>query len=210
MKTALRLAFALSALGCGAPETQVAQDSSTPPPASAVSLAPEVSVTRAAGGSIVSAIAVRYSMRVDETRTMKRDWITIHDARLPVDLRGTVGVQPAYDGSLILKSDVKLAAKEPLAIVEVRFVLFDVYGEYMKTLSASELVDWARVSEYSFQPEWSITSESDVSTLGTSIAYVSRVRTRAGRVYMADLSAVVAEARKISDRFSAEQLDSKD
>jgi hypothetical protein len=49
-----------------------------------------VSFSRASGGSIQTKLSA--NIIVNKNSSLNREWITMHDAGLPVDLEGTVGV----------------------------------------------------------------------------------------------------------------------
>jgi hypothetical protein len=60
-----------------------------------------------------------------------------------------------------------------------------------------------------FTGAWNAYSENEVSEYYASIAFVARVRTKAGRVFEANLTPVLEEARKLSKKFSPENLEPK-
>jgi hypothetical protein len=88
-----------------------------------------------------------------------------------------------------------------------RFVLFDVWGQFTKTLSYTEIEDETAGTTKSFTPSWSLYSENEATEHYASLTYVARVRTKAGRVFEANYQPVVDEARKISARFQPEWLE---
>lgn len=162
-------------------------------------------VTRASGGALTSRLpGPRQS-------TLERVWVTVHDPLMPVDIRGTAGARTELarrtDG-YSYRADYFLDVKEPLSAVEVRFLLFDLWGESMRTLSDVEATDMAGEAEMG--GEWSTFGDARPATLYASIAYVARARTKAGRIVEASpatIAAVVAEARKLSPGFDEKRLE---
>lgn len=168
--------------------------------------------TRSSGGSMTTTLG--YGIKVNPASSLEREWITAHDSLAPVDLRGTVGVVTTYKaggdystGEYEYQATIPLAFKEDVVAFEIRFVLFDLWGQFTKTLSYTEVEHEAAGSTKSFSASWSVYSENEVSEHYASLAYVARVRTKAGRVFEANYSPVVDEARTISARFQPEWLD---
>ena len=91
-----------------------------------------VSVSRASGGSVQTDLG--YGIKINKESSLMREWITVHDQVLPVDLVGTVGVRTIYDSEsrgYRYRALFSLQASEPLAAVEVRFLVFDIWGEHV-------------------------------------------------------------------------------
>lgn len=170
-----------------------------------------VTVTRADGGSIRTPLGSS-GLAVNRGSSLTREWIAIHDSRLPLDLDGTPGVSTVYESSRLsgdYKYDAKLkvSAYESLRAIEIRFLVFDVWGNHVHSLSMTEVEDIQGTKD--FHGQWNVYSENEVSEHYASIAYVARVRTADGRVAEADPSVIVAEARKLSKKFTASDLEPK-
>jgi hypothetical protein len=101
-----------------------------------------------------------------------------------------------------------IEAKEPVSAIEVRFLMFDVWGQHVRNLLFDEISD-IEPGKKDFTAQWRLYSENDCSRQYASIAYVSRVRTKDGRVLEADPTAVVQEAKKFSKKFTAADLEPK-
>jgi hypothetical protein len=171
-----------------------------------------VTFTRGPGGSATTKLG--YGISVNPKSGLRREWITAHDSTLPADIEGTTGVRTVYSpggayssGSYSYVASVPLRARDSLSAVEVRFILFDIWGDFIKTLSETEVEDVPAGAQRTFTPGWRVWDENEVSEHYASLAYVARVRTAAGRVYEANPEAIVAEARKLSERFAPEDLD---
>lgn len=129
---------------------------------------------------------------------------------VPVDLLGTVGVSTIYErdsisGNFRYAAIFSVQLAEPISALEVRFLLFDVWGNHIRTLSLTEVADIS--STKSIEGKWNLFSENEAEEYYASIAYVARVRTRAGKVFEADPTPVIEEAKRFSKKFSAEGLE---
>jgi hypothetical protein len=111
-------------------------------------------------------------------------------------------------GEYRYQANLSLDVREPLSAVEVRFLTFDVWGQHVRTLKMDEVVD-INVGKKDLTGEWRLYSENECSEYYASIGYVSRARTKAGRVLEADPSAVIQEARKFSKKFTEADLEPK-
>ena len=146
--------------------------------------------------------------------SLKREWFVVRDENSPVSIEGSTGIQVAYksgerysSGQYQYNVMYQLKAKEPIAAFEIRVHVLDVFGRLLKTLSASELVDFS--DSRSFDGTWRIWSENEASEAFASVAYVAQVRTASGRVYEADRAAVFDQVRKVARRITEADLEPK-
>ena len=170
------------------------------------------SVTRAPGGSIKTELG--YGIVLNKGSSLQREWITIHDDVIPADLVSTVGVKTIYEsggtyssGSYKYSADYKVKANEDLTAIEVIFLTFDIWGDLLRNLSATDIVDVKSGETRTFDAKWNVFSENEVSEYYASIAYIAQVRTKAGRVIKTDPTIVVREAQKFSAKFKASDLE---
>lgn len=151
---------------------------------------------------------------LNEESTLRREWVAVHDDKLPVDLEGTPGVLTV--GGLrdfasasrvyMYESSYTIKVTEPVVAVEVRFILFDVWGERTRVLSATDVRDFA-VGVYELDGTWNLFSANEASEHYASIAYVAAVRTAAGEVYRADSEAVISVAQEYMSDFTDDLLE---
>jgi hypothetical protein len=173
---------------------------------------PEVVATKAPGGSIQTKLSE--DIVINKQSTVTREWIALHDPSVPADLVGTPGVTTVYkdrgrSGEYQYEANVSVQAKAGLAAVEVRFLVFDVWGQHVRSLVSDEVADIPAGTTKDVSPEWRVLSENEVSRHYASIAYISRVRTQDGRVFEADTASVVREAQKFSKKFTVADLEPK-
>ena len=169
-------------------------------------------VTLKSGGSIRTNLG--YGIVLNKESSLQRVWITIHDDTILADLVGTVGVRTIYEsgeqysrGDYKYKDDYTVKTNQDLTAIEVRFLTFDIWGDHLRNLSATDIVDLKSGETRSFDAKWNVFSENEGSEHYASIAYIAQVRTKSGRVIKADLNMVVKEAQKFSARFKASDLE---
>ena len=169
-------------------------------------------VTRDSGGSIKTELG--YGIVLNKESSLQREWITIHDDAIPADLVGTVGVKTIYEsegkysrGDYRYIAYYTVKANENLTALEVRFLTFDIWGDLLRSLSATDILDLKSGESRKFVAKWNVYSENEVSGYYASIAYIAQVRTETGRVIKADPSVVVQEAQKFSAKFKASDLE---
>jgi hypothetical protein len=149
-----------------------------------------------------------YGISLNKASTLPREAITVHDQSLPFRLPSTVTVTPAYeDRGYRYKTDYIATATDTVSAVEVRFILFDVFGERLSTLRQVDVSDLLPGQEVTLKGAWNLWSEAEAERYYGSIAFVSRVRTKSGRVIEADLKPVLAEAQRFSKKFTESDLE---
>lgn len=202
------LAFAVGAAACeGADSGTVAVENAPP------TVPGRTSFLRGPGGPVRTELG--YGIVLNRASTLQREWITATDSSMPARLDGVVGVRTVYapggqytSGSYQYSAKFDLVATDSITAVEVRFLVFDVWGELIRSLSSTDVTDIAP-GRTTIDAKWNLFSENEASEYYASIAYVARARVRSGRVYEADRDAVVAEARKFSTQFTTEDLEPK-
>ena len=173
-------------------------------------------VRRTDGGSIQTPLSS--TIIVNKGSTLRREWITINDPSLPAEIVNVAGVATKYEsgaryssGRYIYKASYTVSSSVDLAAIEVRFLTFDIWGNHVRTLSATEVKDLKAGTRSPNTGEWNVFSETEVAEHYASIAYISHVRTSGGKVFTSDVSAVLDEAKKFTERFTAADLEpSKD
>lgn len=166
-------------------------------------------VTIANGGSIQTNLA--YGITLNEKSSLQREWITVHND-LPVDIINTAGIKTAYQqervsGNYVYKANYSLSLKEPVVAYEVRFLLFNIWGNHVKTLSDTDVIDLKAGETKTQDSSWNLYSENEASEYYASIAYVATVRLASGQVLKANPEPVLAEARKFSAKFQLADLE---
>jgi hypothetical protein len=146
------------------------------------------------------------------------EWVVIDDPRLPVKFTEPCGVAPSQDTERILDhgggqylcyrahgavqvSDCAVAA------YEFRFLLFDIWGEHLRTLSGVEIRDLEKHSRYKDEYRWDLFDPTEGREYHASLGFIARVRTADARVLKADTAFVIREAQRFTERFTEADLD---
>lgn len=170
-----------------------------------------VNVTRADGGSITTNLG--YGLAVAKDSSLHREWIAVHDARMPVQFQGTPGVSTVYvskdfSGEYRYRARFEVDVKQPVRAFEIRFLTFDVWGEHVRSLHLGQVADLP-IGKTQLTGEWRLFDENDVESHYASIAYVARARLADGKIVEMHTAPVVEEAQKFSEKFAAEDLDAE-
>lgn len=121
---------------------------------------------------------------LNQDSTLKRSWYAIDDSNSPVRLE-RAGVVPHLDDKEKIQYFVPVGTvspKQAIAAVEVRYLLFDVWGERLRTLSLTRLADSSTHVDLRSGNEWP-TLDLEASQLVSAVAFVARVRTADGQVW---------------------------
>lgn len=134
---------------------------------------------------------------VNSTSRLRRQHIRIVDQSAPAALSAATGADVVYqargDYEYVLNWTVQ--AKEPIAAVEIRTLVYDVFGRYLSTLVAVEVGDFATTA--SGMTRWRIPLESEAKSAHTSVSFVWRARTAAGAVYGPSAATIAAAVRQL-------------
>lgn len=176
-------------------------------------VAAEVKV--ASGGSIRTELG--YGITINKESSLTREWVTINDSIMPASFDVPTGITTVYEsgqryssGEYLYSAAFALTPTEDLTAVEVRFLTFDIWGNHVRNLSSTEVADMEAGKSVSLAARWKVFSENEVSKHYASIAYIAQARTKSGQVIKADPQAVLAQARKFSSKFTADDLDTKE
>ncbi len=149
------------------------------------------------GGSVVTSISE--DIKVNKGSSLRRTWIALNDPACPLQLIGA-GIETQYRGTSGYRFYGVGSAKplNPMQALEIRYILYDTFGDHIKTLSQTLVVDIKATSAFNLEEEneW-YASENDVSELLTVVAFVAQVRTSDGKIWRYDEKAVNSELGKI-------------
>ncbi len=101
-----------------------------------------------------------------------------------------------------------LTPSEPLSAIEVRYVLYGVFGTRIKTLSGTEVRDLPAGAEYSLADTgtW-YAFENEVSDFLTVVSFVANARTATGKVWRFSDKKIGDEIAKLNLKVSAGALE---
>lgn len=145
--------------------------------------------------------------------SLRRRHIAVQDTSLPIELTGTPGLSVVFLPGTSIESEsysytteFTTAVEDSVTAFEVRYVLFDVWGELQRVVGASKIKDLPPGDTSSWDVTWESYGKNAARVYYASIAYISQVRTPDGRVLKANETAVLREARRFADSFSRSDL----
>jgi hypothetical protein len=163
-------------------------------------------VTTLDGGSVTTDLG--YGIKTNKNSTLHRTWVILNDPACPVQI-SEAGLSISYgDRQFNFLQVGTLTASEPVSAFEVRYVLYDVFGEHLKTLSATAVTDVAANSPRPLRDGGSWRAwDNEVTDLMTVVAFVAQVRTQSGKIWRYQDKALSQELGKIKLQASAGVLD---
>lgn len=143
----------------------------------------------------------------NEGSTLRRSWITLDDTDCPLAI---VSAGVAVSGDPSEKQWFGVAGsvrpRVPISAFEVRFILLDMFGGRLTTLSKTEIKDLdvddevilseVRPRRRRVGADWEAGSH-DVRELLTVVSFVAHVRTREGVVWRYDEQAIAERLREL-------------
>ena len=149
--------------------------------------------SKADGGSMRTELGD--NIVVNKNSSLRRQWVAFHED-IPLKIEGTPGIDTVYKsqkfrGEYKYTAEATLSATQAVTAFEVRFVNIDVFGQRMKTLSATEVEDIAAGEMNTFKWTWNAFRENDVARFFASVAFIAKVRTADGQVHRASSEAVL-------------------
>ncbi len=132
---------------------------------------------------------------LNEKSTLTRMHHVIEVPGIPATLSEVAGIKTTYSSGNYSWESVKddITASDALSAVEVRFLLIDVFGERIATLSAIEVADMAAGGQLYPNWRWNVpfNSENDAKSMLTTVGWVAQVRKSNGTVAKANEAQVL-------------------
>lgn len=158
------------------------------------------------GGTVV--LKLGYGVILNEGSSLKRDWVMLNDAKCPVQLNN-VGISAVYgDSKYSFKPVGDISVSEPITAYEIHHVLYNVFGEHIKTLSNQEVIDISDKSSFGKYSSW-YASENEVSEYLFVVSYVANVRTKSGTIWRYKANVIKEELEKIKITYEADYAPSE-
>jgi len=144
------------------------------------------------GGSVITELG--YDIKVNENSSLRRIWMIFNDPSCSVQLIN-FGITTKYSNrNYSYNATGTLQVTEPITAIEVRFILYDVFGEHIKTLSGNKVEDMkGEVESWGKWRAW----ESEVSGLLTVVSFVAQVRTEDGKIWRYNEEGLEEELQKV-------------
>ncbi len=166
-----------------------------------------ITLEKADGGSVVTNLGM--GIAVNKSSTLTRRWFTLNDNSCPVSLEGT-GVKSIYkserSGSYSFVPVGTARAQKAIRAVDIVFAIFDVWGDRMRNLGFTQIIDIPGGGTVPFEGSW-YASETDVSEFYTSVSFVDRVMLSDGSIWRAERKAIAAKLSEVQIRVSEAGLE---
>ena len=169
-------------------------------------------ILRDNGGSIQTILG--HGIRLNKESTLEREFITVIDPTMPAGLTGCVGIRTVYERETDYRSDqyiyastFSVKALQDITAFEVRFLLFNIWGRHVQSLTSTEIADVPAGTIRNCDGKWLLYGENEACEHYASIAYTATIRTAAGQVYEMDPTPVLEEAKKFSSKFTDTDLE---
>lgn len=149
-------------------------------------------------------------VKVNENSSLHRTFIVINDPNCPVQLDST-GIRTSYsDLSYSYWPSGIVKANEAISALEIRYLLFDMFGNHIKTLSALEVadIDYGKEIRFRGTSSWQA-QESGVIQLLTIVSFVGNVRKADGSIWRYREKPISDELNKIRLTVTTGALDPK-
>ncbi len=165
-----------------------------------------IRISKEDGGSVVTRLG--FGIKVNENSSLRRALVVINDPGSPVQLDST-GIRTSYsDRRYVFRPTGNVKAKEAISALEIRYLLFDMFGKHMKTLSITEVADIDSGKEIPISGFGSWRArETEVSRLLTIVSFVGNVRTADEKLWMYRQKPINEELQKIRLTISEGALD---
>ena len=167
----------------------------------------QLTVSKKEGSSVVTKLSM--GIKVNDGSSLKREYTTINDSNCPVQLND-VGIETSYgSSSYSFRPTGNLTAKEPIVAYEVVHLIYNVFGEHMKSLSNTEITDIDGQKDFSKYSSW-YASENNVSEYLICVSYVSNVRTKSGKLWHYNFKVLKDQLNKLEIAFEEGYVPKKD
>ncbi len=147
------------------------------------------------GGSVLVRTA---NGSLNQGSSLKRRWLAIDDLSSPARLT-RIGLFARFDEKEQMQFLAPFGTVSPaqmITAVEVRYLLFDVWGQRLRTLTLTRLADSSTNVDLRESTAWPA-PESEVAQLVTVVAFAARVRTAQGQVWTYDPEKMLQEIQSL-------------
>ena len=147
------------------------------------------------GGSVVTELG--YGVKVNAQSTLMRTWIVVNDSGCPIQL-GRSGIKTVYgDREYNYIPEGSASANEKVTAIDIRFLLFDIFGNHIKTLACKQVKDIQRGMDIDLKNIGSWRAlENEITELLTVVNFVAQVRTSSGIIWEYDAKLIDEELLK--------------
>jgi len=153
----------------------------------------QITITKSDGGSVV--VKLGLGSKINEKSTLTRQLIVLNDAKCPLQIDEGAGIFVTYNSTNVsFYNKSEITPTEPINAYEIHYVIYDVFGSHIKTLSGTDVQDI--VSKTRIGGGW-YANENQVSEYLFCVSYVAKVRTKSGVVWFYNPDIIKEELNKI-------------
>lgn len=162
-----------------------------------------VEIIRADGGTMQTVVG--FLNVLNSKSTLHREYVAVV-SNLPVSFPDTPGVTTIYEkgenrsGDYFYASKTIVVVRDALAVTafEVRFMTFGIFGNRVRTLSATVIEDIPAGERRTYDWKWRLGSENEASEHFASVAFVAQVRTADGQVHVMNQEEILEAVRQFA------------
>jgi hypothetical protein len=155
-----------------------------------------IQATNLDGGTVTTDLG--FGVKVNEKSSLHRKWTVLNDPSCPIQL-SNAGIETVYRQSgFSFKAVCSARTSKPVQASEIRYLLYDVFGEHLQTLSTTQVRDFS--PDVTYQLGGAVTwraSETEVSQLLTVVAFVAQVRGEDGKIWRCNQKEIGDELTRI-------------
>lgn len=167
----------------------------------------QITVVKKDGGSIVTKLGL--GIKVNGNSSLNREFIILNDGSCPAQLTDA-GIETGYGSSqYAFKAVGSINTKEDLTAFGVHHVLYDIFGDHIKTLANTEIADFNSTVNLSKTGTW-YASEHNVSEYLICVSYVANIRKKDGTVWHYNSKSIKEQLEKLKIAFEESYLPQKD
>ncbi len=135
--------------------------------------------------------------KMNKGSSLTREWIVLNDSECPVQLTNSVGINTVIkDSDLRFTLTGNINTSQPITAYQIFHVLYDVFGEHIKTLSNLGIEDINGTKSFKNKDSWYATYNQG-SEYVRCVSFVRKVRTKEGIIWNYDPNAINNELKKI-------------
>ena len=143
-----------------------------------------------------------FSMKImgvafNEGSALQREAIVLNSPSCPVQLTSSALTFDYGDHGFKYKVHTGIKVQQPIAAIEIRHALYDVFGNHMRNLSNVEGRDFA-VGPATVDGAWNVLQENDMGEHLTTVTYVAAVRFADGRIWRFQTAPLIGALRGLN------------
>lgn len=152
-----------------------------------------LSVSTTSGESVQTRVSG--NIVLNDKSTLKRTYYIVNDDKSPINLQDT-GIRTYFYKNYAFATTGNISINTDISAFEVDFLLFDVFGQHLKTLEYVNVMDGKGGETVPLRGSWRA-SENDASVYLSSVAFLKSARRADGSVWTADLEKITRQISKL-------------